>query len=250
MDKIKKLAEILNKSHRAVFFGGAGVSTESNIPDFRSDNGLYSRTHYGYSPEKILSHSFFRKNPEVFYNFYFDKVVHPNAVPNNAHKALAEMEAMGILSSVITQNIDGLHQMAGSRKVIELHGSILRNYCTSCGKSYDLNYMVKYKGKIPRCSICGGMIKPDVVLYEESLNTNDINNAVEEIKSADTLIVGGTSLAVYPAAGLLRYFEGDNLILINKTETPQDKSANMIFRDSIGYVLGGAAKLLLSGNIR
>lgn len=250
MNDIAKLADVLRKSKKTVFFGGAGVSTESNIPDFRSDKGLYSRTHYGFPPEEILSHTFFMRNPEIFYKFYFDKVVHPGALPNDAHKALAELEAHGYLSSVITQNIDGLHQVAGSKRVIELHGSILRNKCTCCGKSYNLGYMSKNKNIVPKCDTCGAIIKPDVVLYHESLNAEDINNAVREIQTADTLIIGGTSLAVYPAAGMIRYFGGDNLVLINKTATSHDRDADIIFRDSIGTVLREAANLALNGNIR
>lgn len=225
--------EIIDDSKRIVFFGGAGVSTESGIPDFRSADGLYSQK-YKYPPEQIVSHSFYVHNTEEFYRFYKDRMIFPDAKPNAAHLKLAELEAAGKLSAVITQNIDGLHQAAGSKNVIELHGSVHRNYCTKCGKFYPLSAVTDCEG-IPVCE-CGGKIKPDVVLYEESLKDEDIENAVNEISRADTLIIGGTSLAVYPAAGLVRYFRGKHLVVINKSEISADKDAELVINDSIGKV--------------
>lgn len=229
------LQEIIDDSRKIVFFGGAGVSTESGIPDFRSVDGLYNQQ-YKFPPEMIISHSFFVQNPEEFYRFYRDRMIFPNALPNAAHKKLAEWEKRGILSAVVTQNIDGLHQLAGSKNVIELHGSVHRNYCTKCGKFYPLSAVTETDG-VPRCE-CGGVIKPDVVLYEESLKSEDIENAVLEISSADTLIIGGTSLVVYPAAGLVRYFNGKHLVVINKSEINAG-NAELVINDSIGKVLGG-----------
>ena len=229
------LQEIIDDSKRIVFFGGAGVSTESGIPDFRSVDGLYNQQ-YKYPPEMIISHSFFERNPEEFYRFYRDRMIFPDAKPNAAHIKLAEWEKRGILSAVVTQNIDGLHQLAGSKNVIELHGSVHRNYCTKCGKFYPLSAVTESDG-VPRCE-CGGTIKPDVVLYEESLKSEDIENAVSEIASADTLIIGGTSLVVYPAAGLVRYFNGKHLVVINKSEINAG-NAELVINDSIGKVLGG-----------
>lgn len=229
------LQEIIDDSKRIVFFGGAGVSTESGIPDFRSVDGLYNQR-YKYPPETIISHSFFERNPEEFFRFYRDRMVFPDAKPNAAHLKLAEWEKRGILSAVVTQNIDGLHQLAGSKNVIELHGSVHRNYCTKCGKFHPLSAVIETDG-VPRCE-CGGMIKPDVVLYEESLRSEDIENAVSEISSADTLIIGGTSLVVYPAAGLVRYFNGKHLVVINKSEINAG-NAELVINDSIGKVLGG-----------
>ncbi len=228
------LQEIIDDSKRIVFFGGAGVSTESGIPDFRSVDGLYNQK-YKYPPEMIISHSFFERNPEEFYRFYRDRMIFPNAQPNAAHIKLAEWEKRGILSAVVTQNIDGLHQLAGSQNVIELHGSVHRNYCMKCGKFYPLSAVTESNG-VPRCE-CGGIIKPDVVLYEESLKSEDIENAVSEISSADTLIIGGTSLVVYPAAGLVRYFNGKHLVVINKSEINAG-NAELVINDSIGKVLG------------
>ena len=228
------LQEIIDDSKRIVFFGGAGVSTESGIPDFRSVDGLYNQQ-YKYPPEMIISHSFFERNPEEFYRFYRDRMIFPDAKPNSAHIKLAEWEKRGILSAVVTQNIDGLHQLAGSKNVIELHGSVHRNYCTKCGKFYPLSAVTESDG-VPRCE-CGGTIKPDVVLYEESLKSEDIENAVSEIASADTLIIGGTSLVVYPAAGLVRYFNGKHLVVINKSEINAG-NAELVINDSIGKVLG------------
>lgn len=229
------LQEIIDDSKRIVFFGGAGVSTESGIPDFRSVDGLYNQR-YKFPPETIISHSFFERNPEEFFRFYRDRMVFPDAKPNAAHLKLAEWEKRGILSAVVTQNIDGLHQLAGSKNVIELHGSVHRNYCTRCGKFYPLSAVIETDG-VPRCE-CGGMIKPDVVLYEESLRSEDIENAISEISSADTLIIGGTSLVVYPAAGLVRYFNGKHLVVINKSEINAG-NAELVINDSIGKVLGG-----------
>lgn len=229
------LQEIIDDSRKIVFFGGAGVSTESGIPDFRSVDGLYNQQ-YKFPPEMIISHSFFVQNPEEFYRFYRDRMIFPNAQPNAAHIKLAEWEKRGILSAVVTQNIDGLHQLAGSKNVIELHGSVHRNYCTKCGKFYPLSAVTETDG-VPRCE-CGGVIKPDVVLYEESLKSEDIENAVLEISSADTLIIGGTSLVVYPAAGLVRYFNGKHLVVINKSGINAG-NAELVINDSIGKVLGG-----------
>ena len=228
-----ELKEIVSRSSNIVFFGGAGVSTESGIPDFRSVDGLYS-TKYKYPPETMVSHSFFRNNTEDFYDFYINKMIFLDAKPNSAHIKLAQLEKEGKLKAVITQNIDGLHQKAGSKNVLELHGSVNRNYCLKCGKFYDVNFIVNSKG-IPKCS-CGGIVKPDVVLYEESLDSNVIEKSVEFIEKADVLIVGGTSLVVYPAAGLINYFKGSKLILINKTSTQMDRKADLVINDSIGKV--------------
>lgn len=229
------LQEIIDDSHRIVFFGGAGVSTESGIPDFRSADGLYSQK-YKFPPEQIVSHSFYVQNTEEFYRFYRERMIYTEAKPNAAHLKLAELEQAGRLSAVITQNIDGLHQMAGSKKVIELHGSIHRNYCTKCGKFYPLSAITESEG-VPLCD-CGGKIKPDVVLYEESLKSEDISNAVKEISLADTLIIGGTSLAVYPAAGLVNYFSGKHLVVINKSEISADNNAELVIHEGIAKVLG------------
>ena len=234
MDKIEVLQQMIDESEKIVFFGGAGVSTESGIPDFRSVDGLYHQK-YDYPPETILSHTFFMRKPEEFYRFYRDKMLCLSAKPNAAHKKLAELEKAGKLTAVITQNIDGLHQAAGSRKVYELHGSVLRNYCQKCGKFYTAEYILNSTG-VPKCE-CGGVIKPDVVLYEEGLDEETMENAVRAISRADTLIVGGTSLAVYPAAGLLRYFRGDNLVVINKQPTSADAMANLLIHEPIGRTL-------------
>ena len=233
--QIQELQKIIDTYGNIVFFGGAGVSTESGIPDFRSVDGLYHQQ-YDYPPETILSHTFYRSHTEEFFRFYRNKMLFPNAQPNAAHKKLAELEAAGKVRAVITQNIDGLHQAAGSRTVLELHGSVLRNYCEKCGKFYPPEYIRDSDG-IPRCT-CGGRIKPDVVLYEESLDQRVSEGAVRAIADADVLIVGGTSLTVYPAAGLIRYYRGNKLVLINRDETPYDGYANLIFRDPIGKVLG------------
>ena len=232
----KQLQKWINESDNIVFFGGAGVSTESGIPDFRSVDGLYNQQ-YAYPPETILSHSFFEKNPEEFYRFYHNKMLFPNAKPNAAHLKLAELERAGKLKAVVTQNIDGLHQAAGSVNVYELHGSVHRNYCMKCRQFYDLDFMTKSEG-VPHCPVCGGMIKPDVVLYEESLDQETIEAAVLAISRADMLIIGGTSLAVYPAAGLVRYYRGNKLTLINKSPTPYDKEDDLVIAGPIGEILG------------
>lgn len=240
---VQALEEILAKSSRIVFFGGAGVSTESGIPDFRSVDGLYHQK-YDYPPETILSHTFWERNPEEFYRFYRDKLIVKGAKPNAAHLRLAKLEKQGKLKAVVTQNIDGLHQAAGSRVVYELHGSTLRNYCTRCGKFFPVQFIEAAAGVgdgVPRCDACGGIVKPDVVLYEEGLDEETMENAVRAISRADTLIVGGTSLAVYPAAGLLRYFRGENLVVINKQPTPADGMANVLIRGPIGRALDPAA---------
>ncbi len=231
--EIEKLQEMIDQSKKIVFFGGAGVSTESGIPDFRSVDGLYNQK-YDYPPETILSHTFYMKKPEEFFRFYRDKLICKGAKPNAAHKMLARLEEAGKLTAVVTQNIDGLHQMAGSKKVLELHGSVLRNYCETCGKFYDIDAIEGSTG-VPRCE-CGGRIKPDVVLYEEGLDQGILSEAVRVISEADMLIIGGTSLAVYPAAGLIDYYEGDRLVLINKSATARDTKANLVITDSIGEV--------------
>jgi len=236
---IKKLTEMILNSRYVVFFGGAGVSTESNIPDFRSESGIYNTIkNYGRPPEEILSHSFFISKPEIFYDFYKNHMIYSGAKPNKAHTALAKLEQRGILKAVITQNIDGLHQAAGSREVLELHGSIYRNCCMKCGKKYDLEYVISCSGPYPACDKCGGIVRPEVTLYEESLDTRILNKSISHITKADMLIVGGTSLAVYPAAGLVDYYRGNRLILINKSSTPYDSRANIVIHDSIGKVLG------------
>lgn len=236
----QKLKQIIDNSQYIVFFGGAGVSTESGVPDFRSVDGLYNQS-YKYPPETILSHTFYMRNTEEFYRFYRDKMLFKNVKPNKAHMALAALEKSGRLKAVVTQNIDGLHQLAGSKAVYELHGSVHRNYCMSCHKFYGFDYMYEADG-VPKCE-CGGIIKPDVVLYEEGLDENIINGAVQHINKADTLIIGGTSLAVYPAAGLIRYFKGRNLVLINKSVTAMDTNADLVINDSIGEVLGEVCSL-------
>lgn len=240
MNTIEILQKIYQESENIVFFGGAGVSTESGIPDFRSQDGLYSQK-WKYPPETIISRSFFDADPKEFYRFYREKLIIKGVEPNSAHIALAKMEAAGKLKAIVTQNIDGLHQRAGSKNVFELHGSTLRNFCMECGSFYDIEYIAESENspdKLPRCSKCGGLVKPDVVLYEEGLDQNCINGAVEAIASADTLIIGGTSLVVYPAAGLIDYFRGKNIVLINKSETSSDHRANLVIHDSIGKVLG------------
>ena len=233
MNEIEFLQEMTDKAENIVFFGGAGVSTESGIPDFRSVDGLYNQT-YQYPPETILSHQFFINNTEEFYRFYRKKILYLEAKPNDAHIKLAELEAKGKLKAVITQNIDGLHQLAGSEKVLELHGSVHRNYCMDCHQFYPVQ-MIKDSQGVPKCS-CGGTIKPDVVLYGEGLDSEVMNQSVAAIASADVLIIGGTSLGVYPAAGLIDYYRGRNLVLVNKTETPMDSRANLIIKGSIGKV--------------
>ena len=233
MEKIETLINWIKESKRIVFFGGAGVSTESGLKDFRSVDGLYNEV-YDYPPEEILSHTFFVNNTEEFYKFYKDKLDTRNFKPNITHEVLADLEKKGILSSIITQNIDGFHQDAGSKKVLELHGSIKRNYCMDCGKFYDDKYVFASTG-IPKCS-CGGIIKPDVVLYEEGLDTNIVNEAIHEIAKADLLIVGGTSLNVYPAASYLGFFNGKHLVLINRDKTPYDNRCDLVINDNLGKV--------------
>lgn len=240
MEAEKQLKSWIEESGNIVFFGGAGVSTESGIPDFRSQDGLYHQQ-YDYPPEEILSHSFYMKNPEEFYRFYRNKMLAPGAKPNKAHLALAKLEREGRLKAVITQNIDGLHQAAGSREVLELHGSVHRNHCLRCGKFYGLEAIENSSG-IPRCS-CGGMIKPDVVLYEEGLDMDVLNRAVNYISRADVLIVGGTSLTVYPAAGLIDYYRGHKLVLINRDATALDSRADLVISGKIGEVLREACGL-------
>ena len=237
MTERETLKKWLDESSNIVFFGGAGESTESHIPAFRSTDGLYNQE-YDYPPETILSHSFYMRKPEEFYRFYRNKMLFPNAEPNRAHKALAKLEEMGKLKAVVTQNIDGLHQKAGSKEVLELHGSVLRNHCTRCGKFYGLDAILNSTG-VPKCT-CGGTIKPDVVLYEEGLDSETIEKSVNYIANADVLIIGGTSLTVYPAAGLIDYYRGHKLILINKSVTPMDSRADLVISGPIGEVLGDA----------
>ena len=234
MDKIEILQQWLSESHRIVAFTGAGVSTESGIPDFRGVDGLYHQ-HFDYPPETIISHSFYLQDPEYFFRFYREKMMPLDVEPNITHRKLAQWEAEGKLLAVVTQNIDGLHQKAGSRRVYELHGSILRNYCTQCGKAYSAEF-VKNDTGIPRCG-CGGIVKPDVVLYEEGLNEETVTGAVNAIAQADLLLVAGTSLTVYPAAGFLRYYRGNRLVLINRDATPYDDRADLVIHDSLGTVL-------------
>lgn len=230
-----RLKEIIDESQNIVFFGGAGVSTESNIPDFRSEQGLYhAKQVYGYAPEEILSHTFFVQHTETFFDYYKNNLIYPDAQPNQAHLALAYLEQQGKLKAIVTQNIDGLHQKAGSKRVYELHGSVLRNYCMKCGKFYPGEFIRDAKG-IPRCT-CGGIVKPDVVLYEEALDEKTLAGAISAIRQADVLIVGGTSLTVYPAAGLLGYYRGDRLALINRDETPYDDMAGLVLHASLGDV--------------
>lgn len=234
--EIERLKQWIEESDNIVFFGGAGVSTESGIPDFRSVDGLYHQK-YDYPPETILSHTFYRNKPEEFYRFYRDKLIGFEAEPNQAHKKLAQWEQDGKLKAVITQNIDGLHQAAGSRKVLELHGSTLRNYCERCGKFFDVEDIRNGEG-VPMCDACGGPVKPDVVLYEEGLDQDVLSEAVQFIKNADVLIIGGTSLVVYPAAGLIDYYRGNKLVLVNKTPTARDGVADLVVQGAIGEIFG------------
>lgn len=234
MEQITKLQQMIDESHSIVFFGGAGVSTESGIPDFRSVDGLYHQK-YDYPPETILSHTFYRNKTDEFYRFYKDKMLCLDAKPNAAHLKLAELEATGKLTAVVTQNIDGLHQAAGSKKVYELHGSVLRNYCENCGGFFGAEYILNADG-VPKCS-CGGEIKPDVVLYEEGLDNQVLGGAIKAISEADMLIIGGTSLVVYPAAGLIDYYQGKKLVLINKAPTSRDSMADLVISGAIGEVL-------------
>lgn len=237
MRELETLQSWLNESKRAVFFGGAGVSTESGIPDFRSVDGLYNQS-YAYPPETIISHSFFERDPLEFYRFYKEKMLYLDAKPNAAHRKLAQLEGAGKLAAVVTQNIDGLHQAAGSQRVYELHGSVHRNYCTKCRTFYGVDFIAGGEG-VPHCPACGGLVKPDVVLYEEGLDQDTIEGAVRAIAGADMLIVGGTSLVVYPAAGLINYYRGNRLVLINRDSTAYDGQADLVIHDSIGKVLGG-----------
>lgn len=233
-EQIKEFHSIIQTHNQIVFFGGAGVSTASGIPDFRSVDGLYNQQ-YDYPPETILSHTFYRRHTEEFYRFYHNKMLFPDAQPNAAHLALSKLEEMGKLTAVITQNIDGLHQAAGSKNVYELHGSVLRNYCEKCGAFYDLKYVMEHPG-IPKCNQCQGTIKPDVVLYEEGLDQQIITASINHIRNADVLIVGGTSLSVYPAAGLVDYFQGDKLVVINMSPTPRDNYADLVIQEPIAEV--------------
>jgi NAD-dependent deacetylase len=234
--QVERLGEWIRDSENIVFFGGAGVSTESGIPDFRSVDGLYQQK-YPYPPETMLSHSFLMGHPEEFYAFYREKMLALDAKPNPAHVALAQLEKAGKLKAVITQNIDGLHQQAGSREVLELHGSVHRNYCSACRKAYPVSFIAESTG-VPRCELCGGMVRPDVVLYEEGLDMDVMNRAVSYLRQADVLIIGGTSLVVYPAAGLVQYYRGTKLVLINKASTSLDGRANLVISEPIGQVLG------------
>ncbi len=234
--EIKELVGIIKESNNIVFFGGAGVSTESNIPDFRSANGLWNeKLQINFTPEQLVSHTFFVKYPEEFFEFYKEKLIYPDAKPNAAHIALAELEKMGKVKAIVTQNIDGLHQAAGSKVVYELHGSVLRNYCMDCHAFYDEKFILESDG-IPVCPKCGSRVKPDVVLYEEGLDNDIVRGAIQAISKADTLIIGGTSLVVYPAAGLIDYFSGKNLILINKSVTSADRKADLVIHEAIGEV--------------
>ena len=234
--EVLELKKLIDESDSIVFFGGAGVSTESNIPDFRSENGIYNAVNqYGYPPETMLSHSFFISHPDIFFDYLRKNLIYPDAKPNNAHIGLAKLEEMGKLKAVITQNIDNLHQMAGSKNVYELHGTLYKNYCTKCGKNFDVDYVMNSSG-IPRCDKCGGIVRPDVVLYEEGLDGTTIYKSVDAIEKAGVLIVGGTSLNVYPAAGLIDYYRGNKLVLINKSDTSYDRRANLIIRENIGEV--------------
>ena len=238
--EIEKLTQILRDSNNIVFFGGAGCSCESGIPDFRSASGLWNeKLKINLTPEQLVSHTMFMKYPKEFFEFYRDKLIYPDAKPNDAHIALAKLEEMGKLKAVVTQNIDGLHQAAGSKHVYELHGSVLRNYCVKCHAFYDEKFILESKG-VPTCTKCGGNVKPDVVLYEEGLDDNVIKGAIAAISKADTLIIGGTSLVVYPAAGLINYFRGKNLVLINKSSTSADNKADLVIHEAIGKVLGEA----------
>ena len=241
-EQVVQLANILKESSNIVFFGGAGVSTASHIPDFRSSDGLYSRKlNRHFTPEEAVAHSFFLYHPEEFYEFYKQNLVYPDAKPNACHESLAKLEEMGKLRAIVTQNIDGLHQAAGSQNVYELHGSVHRNYCMKCKAFYPAEYVLQAEG-VPKCEKCGGIVKPDVVLYEEGLDDEVISGAVNAIAAADTLIIGGTSLVVYPAAGLIRYFHGTHLVLINKTPTSADRQADLLIQDDIAVVMKEAVE--------
>lgn len=235
-EKLQQLKDIIDNSENIVFFGGAGVSTASGIPDFRSADGLYSqRLNASFTPEQLVSHTFYENYPEDFFEFYKDKLIYKDAKPNSCHKALAKLEKEGKVKAVVTQNIDGLHQEAGSENVLELHGTTKRNYCEQCKKEFDLDYILESDG-VPTCDVCGGRVKPDVVLYEEPLDQDTLIKSIQAISNADTLIIGGTSLVVYPAAGLIDYFNGKNLVLINKSITPYDNRADLVINDDIAKV--------------
>lgn len=240
---IEALRDVLTQGKNIVFFGGAGVSTESGIPDFRSARGIFRSGDTPVPPEEILSHTFFTEHPAEFYEFYREHLLYPDARPNRAHHALARLEAAGKLSAVITQNVDGLHQAAGSRRVFELHGSVHRNFCMSCGRFFPLSFLLGTEG-IPRCPDCGGIIKPDVVLYEEPLDSDCLSSSLNAVMAADTLLVAGTSLSVYPAAGLLRYFHGRSLVILNRTPTPYDRRASLVVTLPVGEALGSAVEAL------
>lgn len=240
-EAVEKFLQMVKESDNIVFFGGAGVSTESGIPDFRSVDGLYNQK-YDYPPETILSHSFYMAKTDEFYRFYRDKMLCLDVKPNVTHEKLAELEAAGKLKAIVTQNIDGLHQAAGSKRVLELHGSVHRNYCQHCGKLFDARYVLESPDPVPVCDACGGRIKPDVVLYEEGLDSQTMQDAVYYISHADMLIIGGTSLAVYPAAGLIDYYRGDKLVLINKSATPMDSRADLVIQEGLGAVFGKIEK--------
>lgn len=242
--RIEKLTQIIKNSNNIVFFGGAGCSCESGIPDFRSSGGLFNeKLNITFTPEQLVSHSFYIKYPSEFFNFYKSKLIYPNAKPNGCHLALAKLEELDNLKAIVTQNIDGLHQIAGSKNVFELHGSVNRNYCVKCHEFYDVKFILEAKG-VPTCTKCGGIVKPDVVLYEEGLDDSVIRGAVNAITKADTLIVGGTSLVVYPAAGLINHFRGKNLVLINKSTTSADNKADLIINDDIGKVFNEVMELI------
>ena len=235
---IEKLSKLIDSHNNIVFFGGAGVSTESNIPDFRSASGLFSeKLNKNFTPEQLVSHTFFMRYPEEFFKFYKNKLIYEDAKPNNAHKALAFLEETGKLNAIITQNIDGLHQISGSKKVLELHGSVHRNYCTNCGKFFNLKEMLNLGGNIPYCDHCNAIVKPDVVLYEEPLDNRVVSETINALRTADLLIIGGTSLVVYPAASFIDYFNGDTVVLINKSSTGYDSKASLVIKDSIGKIL-------------
>lgn len=243
-EKIIKFAEIIKNSNNIVFFGGAGVSTASGIPDFRSANGLWNeKLKINFTPEQLVSHTFYVRYPEEFFEFYKSKLIYPNAKPNDAHVALAKLEELGKIKAVVTQNIDGLHQEAGSKRVYELHGSVLRNYCEKCHAFYDEKYVLQYKG-VPLCAKCNGRVKPDVVLYEEGLDDEVVSGAINAISQADTLIIGGTSLVVYPAAGFIRYFKGNNVVIVNKSSTQADDMANLAINDDIAMVFREVMELI------
>lgn len=244
MEDVKKLGEMIKDCDNIVFFGGAGVSTESGIPDFRSESGIFNAVNkYGYPPERILSHSFYLQNKELFFEYYKNNLLFLEAKPNDAHIALAKLEEMGKVRAVVTQNIDNLHQKAGSKNVLELHGTLYKNYCTRCGKNFDIDYVIN-GDTVTKCDACGGIVRPDIVLYEEGLNENTIESAIDYISKAEMLIIGGTSLAVYPAAGFINYYKGDKLVLINKSETQMDKKANLVIRQNIGGVFNEVLKSL------